>query len=49
MKCCWKLNADERPNFSELVKEISHSNDVCAPQSKQFIKKESAAYLPLYS
>ena len=47
MKSCWKFQADERANFSDLVKAIDHLNDT--PQNKVFIKKASTAYLPVYS
>ena len=50
MKTCWKFKADERPNFSDLVKVIDHLKSTPQmTQSKKFIKKESAAYLPVYS
>ena len=47
MKSCWKFQADERPNFSDLVKAIDHLKDTS--QNKLIIKKPSAAYLPVYS
>ena len=47
MKSCWKFQADERSNFSDLVKAIDHLKDTS--QNKLMIKKESTAYLPVYS
>ena len=50
MKTCWKFKADERPNFSDLVKTIDHLKSMPRmAQSKKFIKKESTTYLLVYS
>ena len=47
MRSCWKFEPIDRPDFSELVERINSLKDV--PQNKPMIKKQSAAYLPVYS
>ena len=47
MKSCWIFEPKERPDFSELVKEIDHLKDM--PQKKPMLKKLTTAYLPLFS
>jgi len=50
MTTCWKFEADKRPNFSDLVKGIECLISTSKmTQSNKFIKKESTAYLPVYS
>ena len=47
MKSCWKFGPEERPDFSELVKEIDSLKNM--PQKKPMLKKLTTAYLPLFS
>ena len=46
MKSCWKFEPIDRPDFSDLVEMINGLKHV--PQNKPMIKKQSAAYLPVY-
>ena len=47
MKSCWKFEPEQRPNFSEFVKQIKYLKDTS--QNTPMVKRSSTSYLPLYS